>query len=271
MTGVDGQARAGGSSPLRASVAFTGAAARRAGAAGATAVVIDVVRATTCIVEAMAHGACSVAPFAAVGDAAASARAAARAGEDVALCGEQGGLRIDGFDLGNSPREFSPDAVAGKHLFMKTTNGTDAFLAVAEAKRVLAAAFVNMNAVASRLADDGADVLVVCAGKDGAFALDDAVCAGHVLRSLEAKLAREGRALALDDGAEAARDLAGARGVSAEMLAATAAGKALARVGLADDLAVCSDADRHAVVPEVRGGAIVAVAPEAPCGGAGAA
>jgi len=253
---MDGRARRGGSSTVRASVAFTGAAACRAGAAGKTAVVIDVVRATTCIVEAMANGARSIAPFATVRDAVASAKGVDSGA--ALLCGERGGLRIDGFDLGNSPGEFSAEAVAGKRLFMKTTNGTSAFLAVAEAKCVLAAAFLNLGAVASRLADEGGDVMIVCAGKEGAFALDDAVCAGHVVHALEARLAREGRTLVLDDGGRAAKDLATVRNVSAAMLAATAAGQALAHVGLADDLAFCADADRHAVVPEMRDGAIVA-------------
>ncbi len=219
-------------------------------------VVIDVVRATTCMVEALANGASSIVPCATSREAAALAEAAGPG--EALLCGERGGLRIDGFDLGNSPGEFTAQAVAEKHLFMKTTNGTEAFLAVTDAELVLAAAFLNLGAVADRIAAGGNGVMIVCAGKEGAFALDDAVCAGHLVRSLEARLARVSRPLALDDGGEAVRDLAGVRSVSAEMLASTAAGQALARVGLAEDLAVCADADRHALAPEMRAGAIVA-------------
>lgn len=258
--------------PLRMSVAFTGAAARRAGAEGRTVAVIDVVRATTCMVEALANGARSVEPFASeraarqaaaaassAGAAAAAAGSAASAVRDGAgpaaralLCGERGGLRIDGFDLGNSPREFGADAVAGRRLLMTTTNGTAAFMAVAGAKRVLAAAFVNLWAAADQLAAAD-EVLIVCAGKEGAFALDDAVCAGHLAR---ATAARAGRQVELDDGAEAACDLAGAREPSAEMLAATAAGRALAAVGLAADLAACAEVGRRSAVPEMRGGVL---------------
>ncbi len=251
---------------MRVSVAFTGAAARRAGPEGRTAVVIDVVRATTCVVEALANGARSVEPFgsvreaeeaaaASVADSGSAGAAGAGAQGGALLCGERGGLRIDGFDLGNSPREFGADAVAGKRLLMKTTNGTAAFLAVAGAKRVLAAAFVNLGAVADRLVDGADDVLVACAGKDGAFALDDAACAGHLVRAVEV---RSRGPLELDDAAEAARDVAGAREPSAAMLARTAAGRALAEVGLAGDLAACADLDRRAAVPEMRGGALVA-------------
>lgn len=248
----------------RVSVAFTGEAARRAGPEGRTAVVIDVVRATTCIVEALANGARSVRPFGSVRGARAAAAstsavgsgslAGASSGADgVLLCGERGGLPIDGFDLGNSPREFVADTVAGKRLLMKTTNGTAAFLAVAGAKRVLAAAFVNLGAVADRLVDDADDVLIVCAGKEGAFALDDAVCAGHLALAVEARALG---AVELDDGAHAATDLARARKPSAEMLADTSAGRALAGVGLAGDLVACADVDRRSAVPEMREGAL---------------
>lgn len=273
----------------RVSVAFTGEAARRAGPEGRTAVVIDVVRATTCIVEALANGARSVRPFGSVRGARAAAAstavvssgegvgsgadsdsadvgsgatsavgsgslAGASSGADgVLLCGERGGLPIDGFDLGNSPREFGAGTVAGKRLLMKTTNGTAAFLAVAGAKRVLAAAFVNLGAVADRLVDDADDVLIVCAGKEGAFALDDAVCAGHLALAIEA---RAPGAVELDDGAHAATDLARARNPSAEMLAATSAGRALIEVGLAGDLVACADVDRRSAVPEMREGVL---------------
>lgn len=269
----------------RVSVAFTGEAARRAGPEGRTAVVIDVVRATTCIVEALANGARSVRPFGSVrgarmaastsavgsGEGAGSGAGSVAGSGSVAvavagspagvgsvaggalLCGERGGLPIDGFDLGNSPSEFGADAVASKRLLMKTTNGTAAFLAVAGAKRVLAAAFVNLGAVADRLVADEDDMLIVCAGKEGAFALDDAVCAGHLALAIEA---RSSGAVELDDGAHAATDLARARKPSAEMLAATSAGRALVEVGLAGDLVACADVDRRSAVPEMREGVL---------------
>src|SRR5690606_24311561 len=88
---------------------------------GRVAVVVDVLRATSSIVEALANGARSVLPVASIE---AAVRLAQNVGRDqVLLCGERRGLPIEGFDLGNSPREFTPERVAGKTLIMTTTNG----------------------------------------------------------------------------------------------------------------------------------------------------
>lgn len=228
---------------MRLRVHFTPHEARADGVAGCTAVVVDVVRATSCIVEAVANGARAIHPAVSVEEALELRDSLGGAGP--LLCGERGGVRPDGFDLGNSPAEFTAAAVAGRTLVMTTTNGTKAFAATAGASRVLAASFVNRSAVADAVRGDR-EVAVVCAGGEGRFSLDDAVCAGHVVRAV---LQRTTAAVALNDGAAAARDLAERHGVSAAMLAGTAAGRALVRVGLGADLALCARADRHQIVP----------------------
>ena len=212
---------------------------------GTAAAVVDAVRATSSIVEAVANGASAVHPAVTVGEAVRLRAALARDGRRPLLCGERGGIRPDGFDLGNSPAEFTPSAVGGRRLVMTTTNGTRAFAAAAGADRVLAASFLNRSAVADAVRGDRA-VAVVCAGRKGRFALDDAVCAGHVVRAV---IERAAAPVTLDDGAAAARDLAGRYGVSGEMLAGTAAGRALVEAGLGADLALCASADRHQIVP----------------------
>ena len=116
---------------MRVSVRFAPDEVDRSETAGTTAVVIDVVRATSCIVEAIANGARAVHPVVSVDEAFALR---ASLGGDALLCGERRGLRIDGFDLGNSPAEFSQAAVSGKRLVMTTTNGTRAFAAAAGAR-----------------------------------------------------------------------------------------------------------------------------------------
>ena len=230
---------------MRVDVRFTPEEARDGDLAGATAVVIDVVRATSCIVEAIANGARAVHPAVLVDEAVALRTALDGGGHRALLCGERGGIRIDGFDLGNSPAEFTAAAVGGRRLVMTTTNGTRAFAAAAGAERVLAASFLNQGAVAGAVRGDRA-VTIVCAGKAGRFALDDAVCAGHLVRAVTDGTAA---AVELADGAVAARDLAAAHPVSADMLAGTAAGRALVDVGLGSDLALCARADRHQIVP----------------------
>ncbi len=230
---------------MEVGVYFTPDEAGAGDLAGATAVVIDVVRATTCIVEAIANGARAVHPAVSVDEAAALRAGLNGQGRRALLCGERGGIRIDGFDLGNSPAEFTAAAVGGRRLVMTTTNGTRAFAAARRADRVLAASFLNQSAVAEAVREDDA-VAIVCAGKEGRFSLDDAVCAGHLVRAV---LDLAAGPVALADGAAAVRDLAAAHEVSAEMLMGTAAGRALAEVGLGADLALCARTDRHQIVP----------------------
>lgn len=228
---------------MKLSVCFTPAEVRPESVEGATAVVIDVVRATSCIVEALANGARGVLPAISIEEA--GRLRDTLDGDGALLCGERHGLRIEGFDLGNSPAEFTRAAVAGRHLVMTTTNGTRALLAAAGADRILAASFLNLGAVADAVRGD-ASVVIVCAGKAGDFALDDTVCAGHILRRV---LNGWTGPVAMDERARAAVDLAELHEVSGEMLAGTEAGKALVEVGLGGDLALCARADRHQIVP----------------------
>ena len=212
-----------------------------------TAVVIDVIRATTTMVTALANGARAIHPAASVREAV--RRAAALDPDATLLCGERGGERVPGFDLGNSPREYAPERIGGRELVMSTTNGTRAFLAAEGARTVMAASFLNLGAVVDSLASAEKAVLI-CAGKEGRFSLDDALCGGHILLGLRAEglLPRSGG----NDGARAALSLARSIDVNARGLAATAAGAALFGVGLEEDLAVCAQRDRHPLVPKME-------------------
>jgi 2-phosphosulfolactate phosphatase len=233
---------------VKAEVFLTPADLDPAAAQGAAVVVVDVVRATTTIVEALANGARAIYPTASTEDAVRLATSLGR--DDTLLCGERRSVKVEGFDLGNSPAEFTPAAVAGKRLVMSTTNGTAALSRVLEAERVVTGAFTNLGAVADALGGH-AHVVVVCAGRLGRFALDDAVCAGHLLRRLGGE--RE-----MNDGARAAWALAGVMPPAVETLAATAAGRAVIEHGFAADLEICAQVDRHALVPELRDQALVA-------------
>lgn len=148
--------------------------------AGRTAVVIDVLRATTTIVTALASGAAEVIPCLEVEDA--RRRAAELPGECI-LGGERGGLRIEGFALGNSPAEYRPDVVGGKRVVFTTTNGTRAMLHCRQAQRVLVAAWVNFSSLCQLLAQER-HVDVVCAGTDGQVTREDTLLAGAIVDDL---------------------------------------------------------------------------------------
>lgn len=237
---------------MRARVFFSVAEADPAVLQEATVVVIDVVRATTTMVEALAHGARGIYPTASIEEAVKLTASLGR--EDTLLCGERKGVKIEGFDLGNSPSEYAATVVSGKRLVMSTTNGTMAFSVTQESPRVLACAFTNLAAVATALRGTE-DLVVLCAGWQERFSLDDALCAGRLLRKV---LDQGGPEADLNDGAWAALSLSGALEPTLDFLEGTAAGRALEAIGLADDLAVCVDVDRHAVVPEMQDQALVA-------------
>jgi 2-phosphosulfolactate phosphatase len=218
---------------------------------GATVVVIDVLRATTTIIEALANGARAIYPTASTEDAFKLASSLGR--EDTLLCGERRGLKVEGFDLGNSPLEFTAEAVAGKKLVMSTTNGTRALGVGLEGARILPCAFTNMTAVAKAVS--GVEWLVViCAGREDRFALDDALCAGHLIdRVLGDDGSDQHR---LDDTARAARSLADSEEPTRDFLGKTAGGAALIEIGMGGDLDVCADVDRHDVVAALMDQAI---------------
>jgi len=148
--------------------------------AGKTAVCIDVLRASTSIITGLESGARGLIPVANPEDAFALR---GRLDEDVLLCGERSGTMIPGFDLGNSPFEYTPEQVGGRLLILCTTNGTRTMLLASKANSVHIAGILNMDAIANRIADCG-DVAIVCSGTEGKFSLEDALCAGGVIKRL---------------------------------------------------------------------------------------
>jgi 2-phosphosulfolactate phosphatase len=155
-----------------------------------TGIVVDVLRASSTIVQALESGYRRVLCCAEVEE----ARALREEIEDAVLAGERQALRVEGFDFGNSPRNFlEPKA---ETLILTTTNGTRAIVeAVADCEVVFVGSLLNLEAVAAAAHERGEDVEVVCAGVDGQFALDDAYCAGRIAELLDGERT---------DGAEAA-------------------------------------------------------------------
>jgi 2-phosphosulfolactate phosphatase len=149
---------------------------------GSVAVALDVLRATTVMVRALASGCEAVIPCLEIDDA---RRAAAELPEGTALLGgERHALPIEGFDLGNSPGDYTPERCRGKTLVMTTTNGTRCILSCLEAERVLVAGFVNQLATCRALKADGRPVHLVCSGTDGQVSFEDGLLAGALASRL---------------------------------------------------------------------------------------
>ena len=236
---------------MRAHVALTPAEFRGLGLGGSTAMVVDVLRATTTVVAACAAGCTAVVPV--PDPEAARARARSFPGE-VLLAGEQGGDPIPGFDLGNSPLEYVPERVAGRVIVMTTTNGTAAMLLAGAAAGAGAAALVNVSAAAAWALEQVHDLVVLCSGEQGGLSLEDVVCAGLLIRHVAARCP----ALEISDGARVAMAAAADFGSRLERLTEEAAwARRLIDKGHAADVTACLRLDTSTMVPVFRDGAIV--------------
>ena len=202
-------------------------------------IVVDVLRATSTICQALASGFERVLCVGEIDD------ARALAGPGVALAGERGNVRIDGFDYGNSPREFVSDLSGVRPrscLVLTTTNGTRLLLAAAaRCEEVLVASLLNFDAVVPAARAAG-EVAVLCAGVEGAFALDDAYVAGRVVAALGGEP---------DDAAVAAVRLADAFATPEAGIAGGISAANVRNAGLADDIPFCARESVLDVVPRV--------------------
>jgi 2-phosphosulfolactate phosphatase len=198
-------------------------------APAAVGIVVDVLRATSTITQALASGYERVLCCSEIEDA-----LALRAElPDSLLGGERNAVRVEGFDAGASPREFLE--VRARTLILSTTNGTRAILETAQrCDRVLLGSLLNLSAVGAAV--EGDDVVVVCAGFQGGFALDDAYCAGRIVQLLEGERT---------DAAVAADLLARAFPTALDGLNARTYGPP----GLEEDIAYCAQEDLLDVVP----------------------
>jgi 2-phosphosulfolactate phosphatase len=149
---------------------------------GGTAVIIDILRASSTMITALHNGANRVIPCGTT-DEAFRLRDQSQDGA-IVLGGERGGVKIQGFDFGNSPAEYSPAAVAGRTVVFTTTNGTKAILKASPAAIILIGAFLNRAAIADRLRQEQRDTHLVCAGTDGIVTGEDVLFAGALVDEL---------------------------------------------------------------------------------------
>ncbi len=208
-------------------------------------VVIDVLRASTTIVTALANGAREVIPVASVESAVKIS--SNLAGEVVLLGGEQNGKMIEGFNLGNSPQEYTEDVVKNKYIIFNTTNGSQAMVKSKYAKNLVIGCFVNVSKIVEFIKETGGDFTIICAGSNGVFCLEDTVCAGMIIGKLQQD---GGPDLAITDAALAAEMLYKSFGKNIlSMLKKTEHGKYLIELGFGDDLKICAGVDVCQVLP----------------------
>jgi len=211
-------------------------------------VVIDVLRASSTITIALNNGAREIIPVASIESAVKIS--GSLFGEVTLRGGERNGKTIEGFNLGNSPLEYSEAAVKGKSIIYCTTNGSVAMAKSRYARTLVVGSFLNLTTVVDFILEENKDFLIICAGRIntiGYFSLEDAVCAGMMIQKL---MKIESVELNLSDSAKAAHALYKSFGRSVlKMLKTSEHGKYLIEIGFADDLKICAAVDSVPVLP----------------------
>ena len=219
---------------------------------GKIVVIVDVLRSCTTVAYALVNGAEKIIPATTV-EAATKLMSSLDRGSTL-LCGEREGRKINGFDLGNSPLEYTRAIVGGKTLVFASTNGTKLMAKGQKAQEQLLCSFVNIGKVVEALRPEGPEPVVVCSGTNGQFSLEDAVCSGMVASKLGEVFPG---AWELNDGARAAITLFEKFGGDIYgMLHDSSHGRYLLSLGFGLDIEVCARTDSVPVLPVLREGRI---------------
>jgi 2-phosphosulfolactate phosphatase len=218
-------------------------------------VVIDVLRSSTTITVALNNGAREIIPVESIENA---VKISGSLFGDVTLRGgERNGKIIQGFNLGNSPLEYSEGTVKGKSIIFCTTNGSVAMYRGRFARHLAVGSFVNVSTVIDFIKGINLDFLLICAGRANAFSnfsLEDAICAGMIIQKL---LEDKSFKVELTDSSLAAQALQKAYGRSImKMLKNTEHGRYLIEIGFAEDIKLCAEVDSVPVLPVLSGNVI---------------
>jgi len=208
-----------------------------------TVVVVDILRATSCMVTAFAHGVESIMPFASLDE----CREMKMKG--YVTSGERDGKKVEGFDKGNSPFEYIGDELKGLKIAFTTTNGTQAIEKSRGAKEVIIGSFLNLNSVAKYLLLSDHNVLVVCAGWKGKVNLEDTLFAGALVDRLKDYLGPD------CDAPLAAQHLYNiAKHDMVSFLNTSSHVKRLNQLNIHDDMKFCVTLDQYNVLPRLKNG-----------------
>ena len=213
-----------------------------------TVVIIDIFRATSSICYGIENGAEAIIPVSEVEECAAYREK----GGDYLLAAERNGEVVAGFDFGNSPFSYTAEKVAGKTVVLTTTNGTHALHLSRSAKQVLIGSFLNITSLCNYLQGREGNILLVCAGWQNNFNLEDTLFAGAVIELLKES------GYTLDDPAIAANDLfqIGRNDIS-QYLSKTSHGERLRKLGIEKDIAFCLQIDLTTAIPVLQGEKLV--------------
>ncbi|PKL84213.1 MAG: 2-phosphosulfolactate phosphatase [Ignavibacteriae bacterium HGW-Ignavibacteriae-3] len=218
---------------------------------GKTSVVIDVLRASTVIVTALANGAREIIPVSTV-DFAMKVSGNAFGGQTI-LSGERNTKKVEGFNLGNSPSEYGAETVSGKSIILYTTNGSKAIVKAKFSENLFICCFNNLPAIAEHLLALGNDVEIICAGTNGSFNLEDSVCAGRLIGEMQ----KENPDLEISDSGKASLILNKSFGRSInKLLKNTEHGQLLIDNGFTADIKYCSQFGTTDLIPYYISGAI---------------
>lgn len=232
----------------------------RARVAGKTVVAIDVLRSSTSTCAALLAGAKGVIPTPGPGEA---GELWTKIGSDMAvLAGERDNVKIENFALGNSPAEFTAETVGGKFVIMTTTNGTGVYKEAQSAKLVICGALVNVSRVASKVAATGNDLIIVCAGQEGGFSIEDTICAGMLIHLLATTEKVE---MTVNDAGSLALLLYRSNKTALnKTIEQGEHGRRLTELGFAADVATAASVDSMPVLPVMKDGQLVAVESDRP-------
>jgi len=231
-------------------LAFTPHELEKKELAGKSVVVIDALRATTTMTVGFENGAAAFVPVATVEE----ARDLVARNPDFLLAGERRALSLEGFHLGNSPRDYRPEKVKGKTIVMTTTNGTRALVIARGGAEVFIGSFLNLSALVDRLIEAERDVLIGCSGEKDLFCLEDTVCGGAIVERLE----KIGIPSIKTDAANSAKILyEQCEGNVYGMLCSCEWGVYLEGLGLGKDVRICAQVDSSKIVPVYRDGRII--------------
>jgi 2-phosphosulfolactate phosphatase len=210
-----------------------------------TVVVVDILRATSCMTTAFAHGIESIMPFARLED------CLAKKSEGYFTAGERDGKKVEGCDLGNSPFEYMNPELRGQKIAFTTTNGTQAIAKSTGAKEILIGSFLNLSTVVDYLRNSSNNVLIVCAGWKGKVNLEDTLFAGAVVELVKDNMEPDCDAPLM---AQHLYNLAKKDLVSFLMNASHV--KRLAKLNIHKDIAFCLTPDQYKVLPILKNGTL---------------